>query len=81
MNPDRNQQGLALPGPKLKLLDLLVETDLAPSKAEARRLIAQGGVRLNGERVAEPTCELDPASGREAQLQVGKLKFLKIIFE
>ncbi|HZN12041.1 MAG TPA: tyrosine--tRNA ligase [Blastocatellia bacterium] len=80
--PDQMQtRALKARGPKLKLVDLLVETDLATSKAEARRLIAQGGVRLNGERVGEPTYELDPTSGREAQLQVGKLKFLKIIFE
>ena len=80
--PDQIQtRALKARGPKLKLVDLLVETDLAPSKAEARRLIAQGGVRLNGERVGEPTYELDPAPGREAQLQVGKLKFLRIIFE
>ncbi|HZS05746.1 MAG TPA: tyrosine--tRNA ligase [Blastocatellia bacterium] len=68
-------------GPKIKLVDLLVQNDLAPSKAEARRLIVQGGVRLNGERVNEPTYEIDTAAVKEAQLQVGKLKFLKIVFE
>jgi tyrosyl-tRNA synthetase len=67
--------------PTIKLVDLLVQTDLAPSKAEARRLIQQGGVRVNGERVSEVTYELDPAAARETQLQVGKLKFLKVVFE
>jgi tyrosyl-tRNA synthetase len=63
---------------RIRLVELLVQTDLAPSKAEARRLIAQGGVRVNGERVGDVAGELET---REVQLQVGKLKFLKIVFE
>jgi tyrosyl-tRNA synthetase len=66
-------------GASIRLAELLVQTGLATSKAEARRLIAQGGVRLNGERVSDPACEI--AGMPEAQLQVGKLKFLKVIFE
>jgi tyrosyl-tRNA synthetase len=66
---------------RIRLTDLLVEQQLAPSKAEARRLIVQGGVRLNGERISDPTCEIDTSAVKEAQLQVGKLRFLKLIFE
>jgi tyrosyl-tRNA synthetase len=65
----------------VKLVDLLIQVDLAPSKAEARRLISQGGVKLNGERISDVTFEIDTATTKEIQLQVGKLKFLKIIFE
>ena len=64
----------------LKLVDLLVQTELAPSKAEARRLISQGGVKLNGERITEVVYEIDTASIKEVQLQVGKLNFLKVTF-
>jgi tyrosyl-tRNA synthetase len=66
---------------KVRLVDLLVQHDLAPSKAEARRLIAQGGVRVNGEKISEPLYEIDTATVKEAQLQVGKLKFLRVLFE
>ncbi|MBK7600456.1 MAG: tyrosine--tRNA ligase [Acidobacteria bacterium] len=66
---------------KIKLVDLLVQLDLAPSKAEARRLISQGGVKLNGEKIAEAQYEVDSTSIKEASLQVGKLKFLKVVFE
>ncbi|MBK9705616.1 MAG: tyrosine--tRNA ligase [Acidobacteria bacterium] len=66
---------------KIKLVDLLVQLDLAPSKAEARRLISQGGVKLNGEKIAEAQYEVDSTSMKEASLQVGKLKFLKVVFE
>src|SRR5262252_3098022 len=65
----------------IKLVDLMTQIELAPSKAEARRLISQGGVKLNGERISEATFEIDTGAVREIQLQVGKLKFLKIIFE
>ncbi|MGH9838535.1 MAG: tyrosine--tRNA ligase [Blastocatellia bacterium] len=68
-------------GAKLKLVDLLVQTDLAPSKAEARRLISQGGVKVNGGKIAEVAYEIETASVTEAQLQVGRLKFLKVVFE
>jgi tyrosyl-tRNA synthetase len=63
-----------------KLIDLLVQTELAASKAEARRLITQGGVKLNGEKVGEVMAQINPAATPEVQLQVGKLKFLKIVF-
>lgn len=66
---------------KIKIVDLLVQTELAASKAEARRLISQGGVRINNERVGEAAAELDPQATKEALLQVGKLKFLKVTFE
>ncbi|HBR69085.1 MAG TPA: tyrosine--tRNA ligase [Rhodospirillaceae bacterium] len=78
---DLETRAVAAGGARVKLVDLLVQVDLAPSKAEARRLIAQGGVKLDGERVSEATFEIDSAATREAQLQVGKLKFLKIVFE
>jgi tyrosyl-tRNA synthetase len=66
-------------GPKTRIADLLVATALAPSKAEARRLVTQGGVRLNGERVADAATEVETPSGAEFQLQVGKLNFLKVL--
>lgn len=60
----------------LSLVDLLVETKMAPSKSEARRLIEQGGVKINEEKQNDPmkTIEL----GKEILLQVGKRKFLKV---
>ena len=66
---------------KIKIADLLVQTGLVASKAEVRRLISQGGVRLNNERVGEAAAELDTTETKEVLLQVGKLKFLKIVFE
>jgi tyrosyl-tRNA synthetase len=66
---------------KIKLVDLLVEVDLATSKAEARRLISQGGVKLNRERISDVSFEIDTNHLKEVQLQVGKLRFLGVEFE
>jgi tyrosyl-tRNA synthetase len=57
---------------------LLVETGLATSNGEARRLIAQGGVRLDGEPLSDPDAELDPASLSGRVLQVGRRRFLRL---
>ncbi|HKX32233.1 MAG TPA: tyrosine--tRNA ligase [Blastocatellia bacterium] len=67
--------------PRVKLVDLLAEVGLAPSKAEARRLISQGGVKVDGERVGDLTFEIETSACKEVQLQVGKLKCLKVVFE
>ena len=64
----------------IKLIDLLIEYNFAPSKAEARRLISQGGVRVNGEKIQDVTYQLVLSGPREFQIQVGKLKFLKVVF-
>jgi len=61
-----------------KIAELLVETGLTSSKGEARRLIEQGGVRINGEK-ASNTNEEVTIGGEPTLLQVGKRKFLKIV--
>lgn len=61
-----------------KLPRLLVETALAPSMAEARRLIEQGGVRVDGERVSRVDYELDLNADRVMLLQVGKRHFVRV---
>lgn len=59
-----------------KLADLLVNTGMVASKSEARRLIEQGGVKLNGEKASNTGAEIE-VNG-EMLLQVGKRNFLKI---
>jgi tyrosyl-tRNA synthetase len=61
----------------VNIVDLLAACGLTKSKGEARRLIQQGGVRLNGEKVKsiEETVTVE----EEAVLQVGKRKFTKLV--
>ncbi len=58
---------------------LMTALKLAPSNGEARRLIEQGGVRLNDQVVGATASELDPANLRGAVLQVGKRKFVRLV--
>lgn len=59
------------------IVDLLVELGLAPSKSQARRLVAQGGVRLDGEQVE--SIEETVMPDKEAILQVGKRRFVRLV--
>ena len=66
----------------LSILDALVACGLAPSKGEARRLIQQGGISLDGEKVANPTTTL--AAGALAKgivIKKGKKVYHKITVE
>lgn len=75
--PDEIEEARIATG-NYKLADLLVNTGLATSKGEARRLIEQGGVRVNGEKASNAAIEIAIA-GDSTLLQVGKRKFLKIL--
>lgn len=59
------------------LAELLVLTQLAPSKSEARRLIEQGGVKVNDVKKTEPAEVLDIKN--VDLVQVGPRRFIRII--
>lgn len=63
-------------GPKT-LVEILVESGLCPSKGEAKRLIAGGGVKLNGNKLEDPLMPIEVAENQI--LQAGKRKFIKLI--
>ena len=58
------------------IVDLIVEAGLAPSKSEARRLIQQGGVRVDGQRVDDIKWTVEPKDG--TVIQVGKRRFIRL---
>ena len=60
----------------IPLTNLLKSTEMTSSTSEAMRLIRQGGVKIDSEKVSDPKLEIQ--SGSEAIYQVGKRKFLKI---
>jgi tyrosyl-tRNA synthetase len=61
-----------------KVVDLLVQTNLAASKGEARRLTEQGGVKIGGEKVSNVQAEIELSGDRSFVIQVGKRKFLRV---
>ena len=68
---------LKVEGPKMWLPKVLVEAGLSPSTSEARRLISQGGVHLDGEKVTDANLEI-PA-GKTYLLKAGKRRFKRAI--
>jgi len=61
----------------LPLANLLRELGMASSGGEARRLVEQGGVRLDGEVASEPMVMVEPPEG-EILIQVGKRRFARL---
>jgi tyrosyl-tRNA synthetase len=61
-----------------KLPRLLVELALASSMAEARRLIEQGGVYVEGERRTQSDFELNLSGDQSYLIQVGKRRFVRV---
>ncbi len=57
------------------ILDVIVECGVANSRSEAKTLIAQSSIRINGEICSEITLEVQNGS----TLQIGKKRFMKII--
>ncbi|MDP2820881.1 MAG: tyrosine--tRNA ligase [bacterium] len=60
---------------KYDIVSVLVETKLVSSKSEARRIIEQGGVKIDSKVVKDVRCVLLPGS----VLQKGKIKFIEIL--
>ena len=63
----------------LNILDLLYESGVVGSKSEARRLVQQGGVRVDGATVQALEYTVAPPAGGETVIQAGKRKFLRVV--
>jgi len=68
-------------GEPKRLSALLVELKLAASRSEAERLIKQGGVEVDGQRIEDVKREVDLSKPSEFLLRAGKKKFLRIVVE
>jgi len=67
---------LKLPAEEIGLISLVVTAGFAPSNGEARRLIQQGGVRINDEQMTDVKGSIVPEDGMI--LKVGKRKFARL---
>lgn len=61
----------------VKLIDLLAEKGLVPSKSHARRLIEQGGIRVDNERVTDVEFVVN-IQKEHMVVQIGKRNFVRI---
>jgi len=64
---------------KIWLIKLVALSGVVDSKSEARRLVEQGGVKINGEKVSDPHLDLTVEEGMI--LKVGRLNFIKLVIK
>jgi len=62
--------------PAISVKQLLLSTKLVESGGEAKRMVAQGAVSIDGEKITDPNLDIMPKDG--TVIQVGKRKFAKI---
>jgi tyrosyl-tRNA synthetase len=68
-------------GEPKRLSALLLDLNMAASRSEADRLIKQGGVEIDGQRVDDVKHEVALSKPMEFLLRAGKKKFLRIVIE
>jgi len=73
---DLEEVSVQVPGEGIVIGQLLKSAGLCPSTSDALRMIEQGGVRVNGDKVSDKSLRL--AAGATYILQVGKRKFAKV---
>jgi tyrosyl-tRNA synthetase len=66
---------------EILLAKVLVEGGLAPSNSQARRLIEQGGVRVDGEVATDVKAQVSTGGSEAILLQVGKRRFARVSFK
>ncbi len=81
-NPDEIADfRIRVEGGDILLSEVIAQAGLAATKSEAKRLIKQGGVSIDGEKVSDPLLPVDPSSAPDFILKVGKRKFARIKLE
>jgi tyrosyl-tRNA synthetase len=68
-------------GKEIQVTSIIAQVQFASSKSEARRLVQQGGVAIDGERITDPLHSIPPDQIPDFVLKVGKRKFAKIHLE
>jgi tyrosyl-tRNA synthetase len=62
-------------GKTIGVVDLVAKTGLVSSKSEARRLVIQGGVELDGQKQIDSNAVITITEGKEYRLKIGRRKF------
>ena len=66
---------------EIKFADLVAKTSLVQSKSEARRLIIQGGVEIDGKKESDPEKPISFHVDQQRRLKIGKRKFALVEFK
>lgn len=73
---DIPQKAIQINGNEVAISQLLKQADLTSSTSEALRMIEQGGVKIDGDKISDKALKI--TSGKTITIQVGKRKFAKI---
>ena len=76
--PPEIMETIRIPADRIGILDLLKDAGLAVSNSDARRLIAGGGIKVNGETVTDSLLVI--CNGQEIVVSKGKNKFVRVSF-
>ncbi len=60
------------------LFRVLVDSQMCAGTGEAKRLVQEGGVRIDGEQVKDPNLAIDLTAGESKVVQVGRRKFVRL---
>ena len=66
-------------GSSVRLMDIISDAGLTQSNGETKRMMKQGGVSLNDEKISDPNAEVEFVKGSQFDLKVGKRKFARLI--
>ncbi len=66
-------------GEEIWLIQLLNDNGLVASKGEGRRMVRQGAVSIDGDKVSDEELQLNLKPGEEIVIKVGKRRWLKVI--
>lgn len=64
---------------QMGIVDFLVAIKMFPSKSEARRMIDQGGIQIDGDKITDWKFEISPRD--EIMVQKGKKTFLRVVIK
>ncbi len=78
---DIAEHSYAAEGGKVFLPKLLTAIGMAATKSEANRLLRQGAVSIDGEKIAQGTVEIAVQVGESRLFKVGKRRFARVLFE
>lgn len=63
----------------VRLIDIISDAGLTASNGETKRMMKQGGITLNGDKITDPHFEIHFQDGDQYELKVGKRNFAKLI--
>jgi len=61
------------------ILTLLTQSGMTKSNSEARRLVTQNAVSIDGEKSTDPMLQVDLSDAKSFVIQVGKRRFVRIV--